>query len=420
MLELNKEYTYSQICECLGWKLSAGNSKKAQIKEIERCFEWYHPINNKTHKEKKSYIFTKQLKDLVEPSLANSAGNNTKNIKPMAEYIQGYISDDCLGEYKSMTAWYCDILNLLDKELCVTVYYGDDIIESYCEKNHIHNSKLLCDYVSSIKAVLKDLLIKSLKYMEKNRLCTFYDGYIFTYEMGRRTGYIATDCINDIIIENEIVICNDLKEEHKLSKNLKNRQLLMQIYNRKDLTDAFDEFKVLELMNNDEAIKLLNEELDMQHGETYCTYIDSDHPLTNYYRSICVSDMDLITTDTDALAKEITGIIRDKARKNMYLKGNKNEKGDRYYIYNEFEHGAEMDNIDKLLFVHHVEPTNSLNHIDVNKSNEELDNLFNIPQNKKANTITQEVENNEYFGLYSFNEDSLTSCYFYAKNKVNL
>ena len=53
MLELNKEYTYSQICECLGWKQSAGNSKKAQIKEIERCFEWYRQINKKTHKEKK-------------------------------------------------------------------------------------------------------------------------------------------------------------------------------------------------------------------------------------------------------------------------------------------------------------------------------------------------------------------------------
>ena len=39
MLELNKEYTYSQICEELGWKTSTGNSKKAQIKEIELAFE---------------------------------------------------------------------------------------------------------------------------------------------------------------------------------------------------------------------------------------------------------------------------------------------------------------------------------------------------------------------------------------------
>ena len=36
MLKLNKEYTYKQICEELGWNVfTGGDSKKAQIKEIE-------------------------------------------------------------------------------------------------------------------------------------------------------------------------------------------------------------------------------------------------------------------------------------------------------------------------------------------------------------------------------------------------
>ena len=84
MLELNKEYTYKQIVELLGWEEKAGNSKKAQIKEIESCFEWYHPMNKKTHKEKKSYIFTKQLREPVEPSKSNCGGShNNKNIKPL-------------------------------------------------------------------------------------------------------------------------------------------------------------------------------------------------------------------------------------------------------------------------------------------------------------------------------------------------
>ena len=59
MIELQKEYTYTQICDELGWKYhSGGDSKKAQIKEIESAYEFYHPINKKTHKEKKSYVFT--------------------------------------------------------------------------------------------------------------------------------------------------------------------------------------------------------------------------------------------------------------------------------------------------------------------------------------------------------------------------
>ena len=34
-LELNKEYTYPQICETVGWVQTTGNSRLAQIREIE-------------------------------------------------------------------------------------------------------------------------------------------------------------------------------------------------------------------------------------------------------------------------------------------------------------------------------------------------------------------------------------------------
>ena len=73
MLELNQEYTYKKICEVLGWKESSGNQKKKQIKEVEDSYEFYHPENKKTHKPKKSYIFTKQLK---EPKLQDKRVNN--------------------------------------------------------------------------------------------------------------------------------------------------------------------------------------------------------------------------------------------------------------------------------------------------------------------------------------------------------
>ena len=64
-IELNKEYTYQQICKILGWDLKAGNSKKAQIKEIESAYEFYHPENKKTHKQKKSYIFTQKNNSML-------------------------------------------------------------------------------------------------------------------------------------------------------------------------------------------------------------------------------------------------------------------------------------------------------------------------------------------------------------------
>lgn len=67
MLELNTEYTYKEICNELGWNIQSGNNriKQKQIKTLEESYEFYHPENKKTHKPKKSYVFTKQLKEPI-------------------------------------------------------------------------------------------------------------------------------------------------------------------------------------------------------------------------------------------------------------------------------------------------------------------------------------------------------------------
>ena len=375
MLELNKEYTYTEICEALDWTVySGGASRKAQIKEIESSYEFYHPMNKKTHKEKKSYIFTKQLKEMIKPSLANSRGNNNKNIRPMIEYLQGYLSDDYVGEYYSLTAWYTEILNLLDKDLCRVIYQGDDEITAYCKDKGIQNKKLMCDYVSSARSILKNILLKALENMYKNDLCEFEDGYIFIYLMNKRgrTGRATTDIINEIVLQNETAICNDMKRKYNLSDKMHGRQLLFQINSNKEWKEDFDETKILDLMADNNAIDELNKWIEAEHSQSACM-IDEKHPLINYYRGICVHGMELVDADTDVLAKEICTIVRNKTRKAMYSKGGKNSRGEKYYVYNEFEHSAEMDNIEKLLFVPCISPINALTDEEI----AELDELFN-------------------------------------------
>lgn len=380
MLELNKEYTYKEIIKELGWEEKGGNSKKAQIKEIERAYEFYHPMNKKTHKPKKSYIFTEQLDTPVEPSKSNCGGShNTKNIKPMIDYMQSCYSDDVVnGDYYSMTTWFCDILDLLNKDLCNVVYQGEEEISDYCSKHGIHNRRLLEDYVSTARKFLKDIFLKALEHMEKKDLCEYYKGHIFIYEMtDKRFGFYGTHTLNDLIIANETAICNDLKEEHNLSEKLKGRQLLMQIYNRKDLTEAFNEFKILELMGDDEAIKQLNEEMECEYGCSY-TAIDTDHPLVNYYNGVAISDMEFVDLDNmeqKDLQQQIAIIVRDKTQKALYSKCGKNKITDeKYYIYDSFEHSAEMYEIEKLLFVPSIPPANVIPDDDL----EELDFLFAV------------------------------------------
>ena len=322
-LELNKEYTYPQICETVGWRMTTGNARIAQIKEIEGAYEFYHPINKKTHKPKKSYIFTRKLRDLVMPSKENSAGNNRKNIQSMIWYLQAKFDLD--DEWHSFTDWYCEKLGLMYKGTCNAIYHEDET-DAVCEKYNISDGKLFCEYVSAAKAELKRMFLKSLNYLEKKDKVTYHDEYKFIYQLGERTrGYVITGCLNDVIKNIETVVCNDMNGEHNLSRKMKGRQLLMVIYSKKELTNDFKELSLSALNDNDEVLQELNKELSYQHETFHPDYgsICAERPLVSYYRGISIADMELEESDQDCLALDITNRIRAKVRKSLMKSYNK-------------------------------------------------------------------------------------------------
>ena len=345
MLELSKEYTYSQICEILGWEQKAGNSKKAQLKEIESAYEFYHPMNKKTHKPKKSYIFTRKIRDIIKPSKENSAGNNRKNIQPMVEYLQAKFDLD--SNWYSFTDWYCTKLELMNRGICNAPYH-DDEVNAVCEECNISDSKLFTEYVSAAKSELKNMFRKSLCYMEKKDMVTYYDEIKFIYQLGKRTlGDVITNCLNDDIKEIETVICNEMNEEHNLTHKMKGRQLLKIIYGRKKLKDAFDEFRILYLndflLDHDDALKMLNDELSCQHSTylpEHCS-ICNERQIVDYRRGIRITDMKLENGNIDALALEITNRIRTKVRRTLRKS------------YRKFMKQADIEAIEKALFQHY-------------------------------------------------------------------
>lgn len=317
-LELNKEYTYPQICETVGWKQTTGDSKMAQIREIEDANEYYHPINKKTHKPKKSYVFTKKLRDLVEPSRENNGGaHNTKNIQSMIDYLQAKFDLD--DNWYSFTDWYCEKLELMHKGICNAVYHPDEI-DAVCEEYNISDGKLFCEYVSAAKSELKSMFLKALAYLDKKNKITYQDQYKFTYQLGKRTrGNVITDVLNERIEENETIVCNDMNEDYKLSKKMKGRQLLKIIYSKERLTKEFKELSLGMLQDDEYAIDKLNCELSYQHPTFHPDYssICKDRPLISYYRGIAISDMELEESDQDCLALDITNRIRTKVRKSL-------------------------------------------------------------------------------------------------------
>ena len=316
-LELNKEYTYPQICETVGWEQTTGNSRLAQIREIEDANEYYHPINKKTHKPKKSYIFTRKLRDMVEPSKENSAGNNRKNIQSMIDYLQAKFDLD--DNWYSFTDWYCEKLELMHKGICNAVYHSDEI-DAVCEEYNISDGKLFCEYVSAAKSELKNMFLKALAYLDKKNKITYQDQYKFTYQLGKRTrGNVITDILNERIEENETIVCNDMNEDYKLSKKMKGRQLLKIIYSKERLTKEFKELSLGMLQDDEYAIDKLNCELSYQHPTFHPDYssICKERPLISYYRGIAITDMELEESDKDCLALDITNRIRTKVRKSL-------------------------------------------------------------------------------------------------------
>lgn len=363
MLELNKEYTYKQIIKELGWKEYGGDSKKAQMKEIESAYNFYHPMNKKTHKEKKSYVFTEQLRILVEPSKNNCGGaHNTKNIKPMMDYIQCCLMNNVPnGEYYSMTVWLCDILKLLNKDLCNVIYQSKEEFVYYCRIHGIRNYKLLKDYILTTKFVLKEMFLKTLAYMEKNDMCNYHKGYIFVYKLtdNELTSY-GTHTLNDLILENEIEVCNNLNEKYHLSDSKKDRQLLLWIYTNEDLIKKFNEAKVSKFIETNNTIEQLNKEITCDCSGKQI--IDKNHHLINYYSGVSIIDVKIVEVnkvDMETLKQQITIIIRDKVQKLLYAKYYIDKQTNkRQHHYNINEHSIEMYEIEKLLFISNVSSIN--------------------------------------------------------------
>ena len=402
MLELNKEYTYKQMCEILRWKVSAGNSKKAQINEIESAYEFYHPINKKTHKEKKSYIFTAQKHDLVEPSKSNCGGvRNTKVIQPMIDYLRMMGMDDADGIYRSITTWLCDVLGLMIRDTYNIPYMEQVEIKSFCEKYHISNIKLFCDYVSTAKSILKKMFLRALAAMKKQGQVEYEDGFMFTYELGEVSlGHFCTDELNDIIKKNETRICDEMNEKYKLSSKMSGRQLLLLIYHNEAYTNEFNDKKVLALMEDQSALTIMDKCIDGIESDvgTYCgrTYIDDEHPLLSYYRGIAIEAIDDLQ-DMKVTGTDICSTVRIKARQEILNKHYKNKHGRMVYPYDKFECAGDIKKTEKLLFTFYDENLVDDTALDFVEVDEELEALFGQKEKEiwgapEPNADAEEIE----------------------------
>ena len=378
MIELNKEYPYKQIIELLGWELTGGTAKKAQSKEIESCFEFYHPMNKKTHKEKKSYRVTKQVRELVEPSRQNN-GKQSNDVIDFYDYLCFIFNGEYFDEWCSSTTWYCDILNLLEKEVSTDIYNDDEVIKKHCDKLGIHNWVLYKDYIGMTRSVLKDLLFKALNYGNRKHTIFYSTGYKFIYALGERSkGTFVSDNINDKIEQYEAEMCDEMNERYHLSSKMKGRQLLMLIYGNEAYAKEMKDGVCVSLMDDGDAMCEFDDCLSDQcehYISDCCSVDDVERPLLDYHPVTMISDIDDNGNGNPDFA---TDIIRKRVRKQILNAKDYRTKNKKYFGKSVLD---DVLKIEKALFVHFDETYVD----DMDLMFEKFDFLTSYPNGEKVN-----------------------------------
>lgn len=169
MIELNKEYTYENICKELGWKKATGYQKQRQIKSIEESYEFYHPINKKTHKPKKSYIFTNKLKEIVledkRGGFREKAGR--KELLPEEEF--DYLWREVVARAYSLNDYY-------ERDTLNKVYFANSLLfKQFGFSYGYYLDKAKFDKNDNIvKFIFSDIVYECLKANTITRLCKRY------------------------------------------------------------------------------------------------------------------------------------------------------------------------------------------------------------------------------------------------------
>lgn len=372
-LEYFKEYTYKQICDALGWKYTTGKAKQIQIKEIESAFEFEHPMNKKTHKQKKSYVFTKQLRALNKPK--RGGVYNTKFIQPMMDYVMQ--TDIITGEYKSFGRWLCADLKIFKPAVYDIYTYDETLVKAVCEKNDISNVRLFNDYVRRAKFIMADMFLKALSALEKQGKIKYRSGYMFVYAADKSedalTNHFETDLLNDIVKKVETSVCNEMKEEHYMMTDLSGRQLLWSINNNHELREEFNLRKVEELLHNYQhelnlhadnlyqmqIFKKLIPDLDKKIPDKDLkdlSVINDKHPLLSYHREVNIiwKADDPMKNDTEDEESVIllTNKVREKTRAALLKSKWTDRGGNVWYNYDMSTDDDDMKKIEELLFVH--------------------------------------------------------------------
>lgn len=368
---------YKKLCEYLEEQVKTGKSKQLQLKDWSRYFTWHNEGNKFVIDKVFDEPIQKQRQKCEDTSKYSS--NNNKNITPMMDYLTCISDDICAEVPYTFTAWFCDILNLMNKDTYNAPYSSDEVLKAFCTGHGISNKKLFCDYLAIIKKVTKDIFLKALEVLARKYMAVYENGYKFYYQIGKEgcIGEIFSTELNELVLSLEKKNCDILNEEHGLSKKMKGRQLLMLIFKNDIIRrDQFDKLMMQDL-NNDTVYACLNKSIDIQYWPLIC-HMDEKHEILRYYRAVSINDLDNDNKDqnADKLAEAVTNVIRRVSRRNLLNKKWRDKDNCYHLAYDKWENATDMVIIEKLLFQNYDETFVDDTSLDLVEFDDDLDELF--------------------------------------------
>lgn len=244
MIELNKEYSYSELCRELGWTESTGRQKQRQIKAVEEAYKFFHPENTKTHKLKKSYIFTEKIKELVLSDGRKSNGAEYSFPQEEFEYLLNCML--LLGKRRNI---YFQRGNMNEVYLSGSLIFKSFGIDIYSELDDINYKR----HEKAINELFRSICIDAVKSNSIVRIC-------------KKFGYPKNSLPKGILRQEgktgkaaeELVPANELQESYD-----KRIQGVLKLRRCNDLRDAVMKGKYLDVI---ESVAKIFERIDKKYG----------------------------------------------------------------------------------------------------------------------------------------------------------
>lgn len=208
---------YKELCKILDIKVKAGDSKKAQLKELAR----YCKFTREGFKYIIEEIYNKPLEKVDNRGKSENSRNHNIYAKYLDILLIDYFSTlDVNKKYFYTTYSLAESVKLINHNYQTAINNKNKFFWWFYDENTEENlnKQIIFDFFNRTKSTIKNIIRESLKRFEADNLINFKEGYIIYYSNVLR---IVTEEEKEIIIkiENELLKELDIKSKFQLQFN---------------------------------------------------------------------------------------------------------------------------------------------------------------------------------------------------------